>query len=90
MTQPTLQYIQDIMSVTYDSTNQMVLIQKGGQTLFRFSASRFSELEIELLRARHVCGGCVDIPTNGFKSFKPRWCSFSRKIANLEEIALGR
>jgi hypothetical protein len=76
--------------VTYDSTNQMVLIQKQGRTLFRFSASRFSELEIDLLRSGHVCGGCKDMPTNGFKSIKPRWCSFSRKIANLEEVALGR
>jgi hypothetical protein len=67
-----------------------VLIMKGGRTLFRFSADRFTELEIDLLRSGHVCGGCVDMPTNGFKSIKPRWCSFSRKIANLEESVLGR
>jgi hypothetical protein len=79
------------MSASYDSQTNMVLIRDGwGRTLFRFSGNRFTELEIDLIRARHICNGCAQLPTNGFKSYKNRWCDFSRKIAMMEETALGR
>lgn len=33
----------------------------------------------------HLCGGCYKLPAKGFASHKFQWCSFSRKIAKVQD-----
>jgi hypothetical protein len=42
------------------------------------------EIMQPLIIHKSVCGGCTELPYNGYKD-KYDWCQFSRSIANLQE-----
>ena len=52
---------------------------------FIFPKLKFTDKELESIENRKFCGGCRNLPSNGFNKNKKNWCYFSRKIAVLQE-----
>ena len=72
-------------TITVDE--QFVVIWEDGYIIYRFPASEFSEVELDNIREKKFCTGCIRLPDGGFNDkFKKNWCSFSRKIASLQSV----
>ena len=54
--------------------------------MFRYQTDEFTDQELDILAGRSErCEGCFNLPTNGFRSPKRKWCLFSWKIGILQE-----
>jgi hypothetical protein len=64
-----------------------VVIWRNGSIVYRFPTAEFTETELDYIREKKFCTGCIRLPFDGFNDKqKTNWCDFSRKLAALEEI----
>ena len=78
----------------YDPMSGSVFVKNVGNenyTLFQItpkgkvkSYDVSSKIMKRLIDIGRVCGGCTELPYEGYKN-KNDWCAFSRSIANLQE-----
>jgi hypothetical protein len=61
-----------------------VIFRQGDQSL-RIPLKELHPEMVKEIKDGHTCGGCRDLPLNGYRSDKYSWCSFSRCIANCWE-----
>lgn len=61
-------------------TDKYVICRVGNQNT-QIPIEKFSQIDLDMIRGNHKCGGCREMPKKSFNSKKYSWCELSRKVA---------